>query len=103
MLSYLKKLFGGTSVNYKKLMAGGAIIVDVRSAAEYNSGHIPASRNYPLDNIRSKVSDLKKLNKPIITVCRSGTRSGMAKGILKSSGIEVYNGGSWTILKNKIA
>ncbi len=103
MLTFLKKLFGGTSVNYKELINNGAIIVDVRSATEYKAGHIPGSKNYPLDNIRSKVAELKKLNKSVITVCRSGTRSGIAKGILKSSGIEAYNGGPWTSLKNKIA
>ena len=41
-------------------------------------------------------------SKPIITVCQSGARSGMAKGILKSAGIEVYNGGSWFGLRSKI-
>lgn len=102
MLTFIKKLFGGTSVNYKALVENGAIIVDVRSATEYKAGHLKGSRNFPLDNLRTKVAELKKLNKPVITVCRSGTRSGMAKGILKSSGIEVYNGGPWTSLKNKI-
>jgi rhodanese-related sulfurtransferase len=102
MLALLKKLFGGASVNYKELVSNGAIIVDVRSAGEYKAGHIPGSKNFPLDNIRTKVAELKKLNKPVITVCRSGARSGMAKGILKSSGIEVYNGGPWTSLKNKL-
>lgn len=102
MLAFLKKLFGGASVNYKELVSKGAIIVDVRSTGEYKAGHIPGSKNFPLDNIRSKVNDLKKLNKPVITVCRSGTRSGMAKGILKSAGIEVYNGGPWTSLKSKL-
>ena len=102
MLALLKKLFGGASVNYKELVSNGAIIVDVRSAGEYKAGHIPGSKNFPLDNIRTKVADLKKLNKPVITVCRSGARSGMAKGILKSSGIEVYNGGPWTSLKSKL-
>ena len=102
MLKFLKKLFGGTSVNYKELVTNGSIIIDVRSASEYKAGHIPGSKNYPLDNIRSKVAELKKLNKPVITVCRSGARSGMAKGILKSAGIEVYNGGPWTSLKSKL-
>jgi phage shock protein E len=102
MLTFLKKIFGGSSVNYKELVSNGAIIADVRSVSEYKSGHIPGSKNYPLDNIRSKVAELKKLNKPVITVCRSGARSGMAKGILKSAGIEVYNGGPWTSLKSKI-
>ncbi len=103
MLTYIKKLFGITSVNFKELVNNGAVIVDVRSTSEYKAGHIPGSKNYPLDNIRSKVADLKKLNRPVITVCRSGTRSGMAKGILKSAGIDTYNGGPWTSLKNKIA
>jgi phage shock protein E len=103
MIAFLKKLFGGTTVNFKELVTNGAIIVDVRSAAEYRAGHIPGSKNFPVDTIRGKVADLKKLRKPVITVCRSGARSSMAKGILQSAGIEVYNGGSWTSLKGKIA
>lgn len=102
MLGFLKKLFGGTTVDFKELVNNGAVIIDVRSPGEYKSGHIKGSKNFPLDNIRSKVNDLKKLNKPVITVCRSGARSGMAKGILKSAGIEVYNGGPWFSLQNKI-
>jgi phage shock protein E len=102
MLGFLKKLFGGASVNFKELVSNGAIIVDVRSASEYKAGHISGSKNFPLDNIRTKVTELKKINKPVITVCRSGARSGMAKGILKSAGLEVYNGGPWMSLKNKL-
>ena len=102
MLTLLKKLFGGASVNYKELVSNGAIIADVRTASEYKAGHIPGSKNFPLDSIQTKIAELKKLNKPVITVCRSGTRSGMAKGILKSAGIEVYNGGPWTSLKSKL-
>jgi phage shock protein E len=102
MLTLLKKLLGRTSVNYKELVSNGAIIADVRSASEYKAGHISGSKNFPLDNIRTKVTALKKLNKPVITVCRSGARSGIAKGILKSAGIEAYNGGRWTSLKNKL-
>lgn len=103
MLDFLKKILGGNSTDYKELVTRGAVIVDVRSVAEYKAGHIPGSKNYPLDNIRSKVAELKKMNKPVITVCRSGARSGMAKDILHSAGIEVYNGGPWTSLKSRIA
>ena len=103
MLDFLKKLFGGASTDYKELVTGGAIIVDVRSAAEYKDGHIPGSKNYPLDTIRNKVPELKKLNKPVITVCRSGARSGVAKNILHAAGIDVYNGGAWTSFQSKIA
>lgn len=103
MITFLKKLFGGTTANFKELVNKGAVIVDVRSTGEYSAGHIPGSINYPLETIRSKVTGFKKLNKPVITVCRSGARSGQAMGILKSAGLEVYNGGPWTSLKNKIA
>jgi phage shock protein E len=103
MLGFFKKLLGGSPVNFRELISDGAIIIDVRSPGEYKAGHVQGSKNYPLDNIRNKVSELKKMSKPVITVCRSGTRSGIAKGILKSAGIEVYNGGAWTSLKNKIA
>lgn len=102
MLGFLKKVFGGTSINLKELIRNGAVIIDVRSPGEYKTGHIQGSKNYPLDRLRSKVNELKKLGKPVITVCRTGTRSGIAKGILKSAGIEVYNGGAWNSLKNKI-
>ena len=102
MIGLIKKIFGGKSTNYKELVSNGAVIIDVRSASEFKSGNIPGSKNYPLDNIRTKVADLKKMNKPVITVCRSGARSGMAKSILKSAGIEVYNGGAWTSLIQKI-
>lgn len=102
MLSFLQKLFGGTPVDYKELIHKGAVIVDVRTPGEFKSGHINGSKNYPLDTIRGKVNDLKKLNKPVITVCLSGGRSSMAKNILKAAGIEVYNGGPWTSLRGKI-
>lgn len=103
MIIFIKKLLGGTPVNFKDLVSKGAIIVDVRSPGEFKSGHIPGSKNFPLDNIKGKVNELRKINKPLITVCRSGTRSGIARGILKSAGLEVYNGGPWNNLKNKIA
>lgn len=102
MLNFLKKLFGVTSINYKELINKGAVIVDVRSITEFKTGHISGSKNMPLDSIRNKVNELKKINKPVITVCRSGARSAAAKGILKSAGIEVYNGGAWNNLRNKI-
>lgn len=102
MIEFIKKIFGIKTVDFRELVNNGAVIIDVRSPMEFKSGNIKGSKNFPVENIRSKVADIKKLNKPVITVCRSGARSGMAKSILKSAGIEVYNGGPWTSLQSKI-
>ena len=101
MFSFFKKLFG-PATDYNALLEKGAVIIDVRTAGEYANGHIKGSKNIPLDMINGRVAELKKAGKPVITVCRSGARSGMAKGILASGGIEVYNGGPWNSLMQKI-
>ena len=88
--------------DFAKLLKDGAVIIDVRSKEEYVSGHIHGSLNIPLDTIKNEIDALKKLNKPVITVCRSGNRSSLAKSILSSEGIEVYNGGAWKSLEDKI-
>jgi rhodanese-related sulfurtransferase len=90
-------LFGGTKSSEKvgELLERGALIVDVRTPQEYKSGHITESINIPLNTIPNKVNELKRKNKPIITCCRSGARSGMAADQLRKAGIEVENGGPW--------
>ena len=105
MINRLKKLFGiGANVNCSELLQNGAIIVDVRSKAEYLSGHIKDSINIPVDTLRNNLLKLKDKNQPIVTCCASGMRSAAAKSILKSSGFtKVYNGGGWSSLKNKIS
>ncbi len=94
--------FGNKSKKIAEFMANGALIIDVRSVAEYKNGHIKGSENIPLDIISSKIEEIKKLNKPVITCCASGIRSGLAKSILKNNGIEVLNGGGWNSLERKI-
>lgn len=103
MINAIKKLFGfGTKVDYVALVKQGAVIIDVRTKAEYQQGHIKGSENIPLNNFFNHYSKLKK-DKPIIICCVSGTRSAQAKSILKSNGYnEVHNGGGWSSLQNKI-
>lgn len=104
MQNRLKKIFGlSAKVNYPELLQNGAIVIDVRSKAEYLAGHIKDSINIPVDTLRNNLFKLKDKNQPIITCCVSGMRSASAKSILKSNGYtKVYNGGGWSSLKNKI-
>jgi rhodanese-related sulfurtransferase len=101
MLSFFKKLFG-PGTDYKALKEAGAIILDVRTPQEFDRGHIKGSKNIPVNIIQREISNIKKWNKPVITVCQSGARSGMAKSTLKAAGVEVYNGGSWFGLQSKL-
>ena len=96
-MSFFRKLFGlGPKVDYKELVANGAILIDVRTVQEFQSHKATGSQNIPLDAINSKASKIKKLNKPVVLCCASGMRSGSAAMILKNKGItEVYNGGSY--------
>ncbi|WP_018613964.1 rhodanese-like domain-containing protein [Segetibacter koreensis] len=101
MFTFLKNLFK-PSADFAKLVKEGAVIVDVRTTGEFQAGHIEGSKNIPLDTVKNEVEKLKKLNKPFVTVCRSGNRSAMAKSILSSAGIVAYNGGAWTNLKRQL-
>ncbi len=104
MLDIFKKLLGmGPQTDYAELMKKGAVIVDVRSKGEYAGGHIKGSLNIPLDQLQNNLSKLKDKSKPVITCCASGMRSASAKAILRSNGYaEVYNGGGWMGLQNKL-
>lgn len=104
MINTLKKIFGlGPSVNYGELVKNGAIILDVRSKGEFAGGHIKGAVNISVDTLRNNLLKLKDKNQPIITCCASGMRSVSAKNILLSNGYtQVYNGGGWSSLQNKI-
>jgi len=73
----------------------GAIILDVRTVAEYNEGHVVNSLHIILDELEYEIDQLKALQKPIITCCRSGVRSERAKEILHNEDIDAINGGPW--------
>lgn len=103
MLNILKKIFNQKpATDFDELVRDGALVVDVRTTSEFKSGHINGAINIPLDQLNNKLNELKIRNKPVITCCRSGNRSGAARDILQAAGVECYNGGAWNLLNNKI-
>ncbi|MGB4773271.1 MAG: rhodanese-like domain-containing protein [Chitinophagaceae bacterium] len=100
-MGFLQSIFKATEkTDFKKMVADGAVIVDVRSAGEFASGHIPGSVNIPLEQLSFRADELE--GKKVITCCRSGNRSGIALHILGESGIEATNGGAWDSLLEKL-
>lgn len=104
MIQLIKKLLGlgGPQVSFSELAQKGAVIVDVRTPAEFKGGHIKGAINIPLDKLQNQLSKIPK-TKPVITCCASGARSASAKSFLAGQGYEVYNGGGWMSLRNKLA
>ena len=103
MIETIKAIFGmGPKVDFARLVAEGAIIVDVRSKGEFQGGHIRQAINIPLQNIEGHLKQLPK-DRVIITCCASGMRSASAANMLKNKGYkEVYNGGGWQSLQSKM-
>ena len=79
----------------QKYLDRKAVVVDVRTKAEYVEGHLENSLHIVLDELEGEINQLKSLQKPIITCCRSGARSEKAKDLLKENNIDVINGGPW--------
>lgn len=99
MLQFIKNILGiGPKVDITALIAQGATVIDVRTPAEYKDGHVKGSINLPLQTLGSQMKKLKK-DQVIVTCCRSGSRSGMARRQLQAAGFtQVYNGGPWNTL-----
>ncbi|HHG85401.1 MAG TPA: rhodanese-like domain-containing protein [Bacteroidetes bacterium] len=93
-MGLLGNLFG-QKVDVAQLVKDGAVIIDVRSKGEFQQGHAKGAVNIPVDRIRDQIEKIRKFDKPVVTCCASGMRSGNAKSILSSAGIEAHNGGPW--------
>lgn len=68
----------------------GAYLVDVRTKDEFSRGSIPGFINLPLNELRSRMSELPK-DKEIILSCHSGQRSYIAQRMLLQHGFKVKN------------
>ncbi len=78
-------------------LRNGALVVDVRSAAEFNSGHLPGAFNLPLNQIRNPLPRRMKDKEQVLLLhCKSGMRSGVARKKLKKMGYaNAFNLGSY--------
>ena len=81
---------GGQSVgpmDAVRLLNQGALVLDVRSQAEFDSGHILDAKHVPQDQLASSAEALKKYkDKVVIACCESGMRSGAAARVLQAQG-----------------
>ena len=68
-----------------------AILIDVRTPAEYRDGHIPGVVNIPLAEIEKRLGEIPK-DKKVVLICRTGNRSAQGTKFLRGKGFEnVFN------------
>ena len=75
-----------------ELVGRGALLVDVRSPAEFAERHVAGSINVPVEDLRRRLAGLPR--RPLIVYCHTGVRAGIAASILRKAGFEVHNLGS---------
>ncbi len=69
-----------------------AQVIDVRGSDEYVSGHLPDSRNIPLEQLEERAGELEKYkDTPLILVCQTGSRSAGACKQLEKLGFAKVN------------
>ncbi|MCA3177233.1 MAG: rhodanese-like domain-containing protein [Burkholderiales bacterium] len=84
----VNRSLAGATVNTlqaTRLINDGAVVLDVRDAAEYGAGHLANSRNIPTAELDKRVAELPA-NKPVVVVCASGSRAARAAAALRRAG-----------------
>ena len=80
----------------------GAVLLDVRTPQEYREGHIPGSKNVPLQQLDKISSVADNKNVPLFVYCYSGGRSRQAASMLQHMGYtNVQNIGGITAYQGK--
>lgn len=81
----------------------GAVLLDVRTPDEFRQGHIPGSKNVPLQSIDKVTVMINNKATPIFVHCLSGARSRQAAAILRQMGYtDVKNIGGISAYAGKV-
>ena len=95
----LLSILGIGNGKIKEALRRGAIIIDIRTAAEFDRGKVRDSINIPVDRININLKRIVQMNRPIIICSNSDSENEKVIDVLKANGVkEIYNGGNWTKL-----
>ena len=93
----VKRLTKASPATAREWLNQGALVIYVRSEAEYREGHLSGTINIPLGRLADEIArHAPDKEKPLLLHCRSGARSGMGASTLKKMGYRnVLNLGSY--------
>jgi phage shock protein E len=69
-------------IDARAMVEGGALLVDVRTEAEFAQRHLPGAVNIPVDEMTAHFDELGDVDRPIVVYCASGVRSASAARFL---------------------
>lgn len=95
-------IFGVKKRQIQMYLDNGATILDVRTKQEWDRGHIERAVHIPLDELKHRTDEIRRLNTPIVVCCASGVRSAKAAKYLNFKNIDATNGGGWLQIKKKL-
>jgi rhodanese-related sulfurtransferase len=71
----------------RKLIDGGAQLIDVRADHEWEVGRIAGATHVPLPELPQRLGEIDK-DRPVVLYCRGGNRSTMATDALTDAGYD---------------
>jgi rhodanese-related sulfurtransferase len=81
--------------HFRRLLARGALLVDVGNPQEYAAGHLHGAVNVPSEELALRQAELGEHWRPIVTYARSHLRSAQAAQLLRGIGFHnVFNVGT---------
>ncbi len=97
---------GNAEATMEMMENASPYLIDVRTAAEYEEGHIPGAVNIPLRTLADNL-DQVPTDEPVVVYCASGHRAGMATSVLRSLGydnVKAFPGGwnAWSAAENEV-
>ncbi len=87
---YLRRPRAVSAAEAVRLVAEGALVVDVRRAFEWNRTHIPGAVHLPLEELPHRLLELPE-DRLLITFCTGGLRSAGAANLLAEQGFDAVN------------
>jgi rhodanese-related sulfurtransferase len=88
---FTKNTVGSIDVNELDELLGRINLIDIREPYEYKAGHLPNSKNIPMNLILSDPEEYLEESKEYHIICHSGSRSSRACSLLKERGFNVVN------------
>ena len=79
-----------TPARVAELAEAGASLIDVRRPYEFEGGRVEGARNIEMNLLPQRAESIPR-DRPVIFVCRSGNRSGMARDAFREAGYDAYN------------